>query len=231
MQSTVMAYLPKIHCARTTSICPAQWFMLVIGTFVACMLSTQQVWEAIPWLQLKRVLAANHTSLAPSAWHACVDTHQLLMQGSPLGSPVQYLLIKLVPKGVICSFLPGSHPMTVGKKQSKAPPAGAAQAVLQLLFLLVHRLEMAHALDTAPKITQYEKDNASWCVEQVNNTKACLSKHPPPALLFMTVRPTGNTLSLCKAFFQAGPPRKMLSLCKAFAGDSCLFKTLDELLP
>lgn len=42
--------------------------------------------------------------------------------------------------------------MTTGKKQSKAPPAGAAQAVLQLLFLLVHRLEMAHALDTAFKI-------------------------------------------------------------------------------
>ncbi len=46
----------------------------------------------------------------------------------------------------------GSHQMTTGKKQSKAPPAGAAQAVLQLLFLLVHRLEMAHALDTAFKI-------------------------------------------------------------------------------
>jgi len=121
--------------------------------------------------------------------------------------------------------------MTVGKKQSKAPPAGAPQAVLQLLFLLVHRLEMAHALDTAPNITQYEKDNASWCVEQVNNSKACLSKRHPPALLFMMVRPTGSTLSLCKPSLQAGPPGNMLCLCKAFAADSCLFKTLETLVP
>ena len=92
--------------------------------------------------------------------------------------------------------------MTVGKKQSKALPAGAAQAVLQLLFLLVHRLEMAHALNVAPKLIQFEKDSASWCVEQVNMTKSCLSRRQPPALLFMMVRPTGNTLSLCKLFFE-----------------------------
>ena len=87
----------------------------------------------------------------------------------------------------MCKITPavgaGCHQMTVGKKQSRTPPAGAAQAVLQLLFLLVHRLEMAHVLDVAPKVTQFEKDSASWCVEQVNKTKACLSRRHPPVLL------------------------------------------------
>lgn len=109
----------------------------------------------------------------------------------------------------------GCHQLTVGKKQSKVPPAGAPQAVLQLLFLLVHRLEMAHALDVAPKRTQFQKDSASWCVEQVNKAKHCLSRHHPLALLFMMVRLAGNMLSTCKLFFR----------------DSCVLETSKQFLP
>ena len=48
--------------------------------------------------------------------------------------------------------------------------------MLQLLFLMVHRLATVHHMDQSPKVNQDEKDCAPWCTTQVAMAKNCLRK-------------------------------------------------------
>ena len=70
----------------------------------------------------------------------------------------------------------GMHKLTIGPKQSDSPPPGAPQAMLQLLFLLVHRLATVHSMDVKPKITKVEKECAPMCAREVRLAKNCLRK-------------------------------------------------------
>ena len=48
--------------------------------------------------------------------------------------------------------------------------------MLQLLFLLVHRLATVHSMDVKPKVTQDERENAPMCARKVRLAKNCLRK-------------------------------------------------------
>ena len=48
--------------------------------------------------------------------------------------------------------------------------------MLQLLFLLVHRLATVHSMDVNPKVTKTEKECAPMCAREVRLAKNCLCK-------------------------------------------------------